>query len=177
MVVVIIDLRVDIAAHKEGSLLKKDYALNIQQSFNKYLYDVLDGKYYINYSGARDEKLQKRIKDRVKDYWRWLDINWLKVGPGIFSISLVQISCCSIIKEDPYKTELMKMHDEVQGKLNIDSIVLFDFLTDPEEPEQTDNVLIPRYRGSRPLPDAAGDTVNVFAIDFNIYVYRESILP
>jgi hypothetical protein len=158
-------------------MLPKDYTLNIKRSFRKFLFEKLSSNYYINYSAPGDETLEKRIIDRVTDYWRWIDLNWLRVGPGIFSISLLQINCNTIIANDNYRTELDKMADEVMEELNVDSVPLLDFSNDVDHPVGTDNVLIPRFRGSRPLPEAAGDTVNVEAIDYNVYLYRESVLP
>lgn len=158
-------------------MLPKDHALNIQRSFYRFLYERVSANYYVNYSAAADEELEKRIKNRVENYWKWITLHWLRTGPGIFSISLVQINCNSIIANDPYGLELAKMRDEVQEELNMDSIALLDFNGNPEDPVATDNVLIPRFRGSRPLPKTVGDTVNTEAMDWNIYVWRESILP
>lgn len=158
-------------------MLTKDYSLNIKLSFNRFLNEKLGANYYINYLASGDEELERRIIERVDGYWKWIDINWLRIGQGIFSVSMVQINCNTIIANDRYGIELAKMVDEVQEELNVDTIPLLDFSSDPESPEPTGNVLIPRYRGSRPLPVAAGDTVNVEAIDYNIYAWRESVLP
>ena len=104
-------------------------------------------------------------------------MNWLRVGQGIFSISTVQINGNTIKKNDVYGLELAKMMNEVQEELNQDTIPLLDFEGDPLNPIPTDNVLIPRFRGERVLPDSAEQTVNVVAIDYNVYVWRESVLP
>jgi hypothetical protein len=92
-------------------------------------------------------------------------------------VSLLQINCNTIIEKDRYGVELSKMVDEVQEELNVDTIELFDFSDDENNPVATGNVLIPRYRGSRPLPEAAGETVNVQAIEYNVFIWRESVLP
>ncbi len=122
--------------------------------------------------------LEKRIAEQIGDYWRWIDVHWLRVGPGIFSVSLLQINCNTIIANDPYAVELAKMADEVIEEINdANTIELLDFSSDELNPISTGNVLIPRFRGSRPLPEAAGETVNVQAIEYNVYVWRESINP
>lgn len=92
-------------------------------------------------------------------------------------MSLLQINCNTIIAKDKYGVELVKMVDEVQDELNVDTIELLDFSDDELNPIPTGNVLIPRFRGSRSLPEAAAETVNVEAIDYNVYVWRESVLP
>lgn len=159
-------------------MLPKDYSLNIKRSFNRFLRERLSVAYYINYSAPGDEALEKRIMTQSpSDYWKWIDLYWLRIGPGIFSVSLLQINCNTIIEKDRYGVELSKMVDEVQEELNVDSIDLLDFSNDELNPTPTGNVLIPRFRGSRPLPEAAGETVNVQAIEFNVYVWRESVLP
>jgi len=155
----------------------KDYELNIKRSFNKFLMERLGANYYINFMASGDEELERRIMERVEGYWKWIEIQWVRTGSGIFSVSLVQINCNTIIANDRYGVELVKMVDEVQEELNVDTIELLDFSNDPNSPEPTGNVLIPRYRGSRMLPSQAGDTVNTEAIDYNIYVWRESVLP
>jgi hypothetical protein len=158
-------------------MLPKDQELNIKRSFNKFLSERLGANYYINYMAKGDEKLEERILQRVDGYWKWMEVHWLRVGPGIFSMSTVQINCNTIIANDTYGVELLKMVDEVMDELNVDTIELLDFSADPDQPIPTGNVLVPRFRGSRPLPLAAGDTVNVEAIDYNLYVWRESVLP
>jgi len=159
-------------------MLSKDYELNIKRSLNKFLYERLSANHYINYMAPGDETLESRIMDKVPGYWKWIDLHWLRIGPGIFSVSLLQINCNTIIANDPYGLEVEKMVDEVVEEINdADTIDLLDFSSDPNNPVPTGNVLIPRYRGSRPLPEAAGETVNVRAIDFNVYVWRESIRP
>lgn len=158
-------------------MLPKDYGLNIKRSFFKFLFERLSATYYINYSSPADEELEKRIIEKVENYWKWIEVHWLRLGPGIFSTSVLQLNCNTIIEKDIYGIELAKMSDEVQEELNVDTIELLDFSSDPENPIPTDNVLIPRFRGSRPLPIAAGDTVNVEAMDYNLYVYRQSVLP
>jgi hypothetical protein len=159
-------------------MLPKDRELNIKRSLNKFLRERLEANYYINYSAPGDETLEKRImKQSPTDYWRWIDVHWLRVGPGIFSVSTLQINCNTIIAKDRYGAELDKMADEVQEELNVDTIDLLDFSDNEFNPVVTGNVLIPRFRGSRPLPEAAGDTVNVKALEYNLYVWRESVLP
>lgn len=158
-------------------MLDKDRELNIKRSFSRFLRERLSSNYYINYSAPGDETLQARIAQKVPDYWKWVDVYWLRVGQGIFSISTLQINCNTIIEKDKYGVELSKMIDEVQDELNVDTIDLLDFSDGELNPIPTGNVLIPRFRGSRMLPEAAGDTVNVEAMDYNIYVWRESVLP
>lgn len=158
-------------------MLPKDRELNIKRSFSKFVRERLSANYYVNYSAPGDETLQQRIIQRVPDYWKWMDLYWLRIGPGIFSVSLLQINCNTIIEKDRYGVELSKMVDEVQEELNVDTIELLDFSNDENHPAPTGNVLIPRYRGSRPLPEAAGETVNVQTIEYNVYVWRESVLP
>jgi len=158
-------------------MLPKDQELNIKRSFNKFLSERLGANYYINYMAHGDEKLEERIKDRVDGYWKWIEVNWIRVGPGIFSMSTLQINCNTIIANDRFGLELVKMVDEVMDELNVDTVELLDFSGDPDQPVPTGNVLIPRFRGSRPLASAAGDTVNVEATDYNVYVWRESVLP
>jgi hypothetical protein len=159
-------------------MLPKDRELNIQSSCYRFLRERLSADYYINYSAPGDEKVEKRVAEQVpSEYWKWIDINWLRVGEGIFSISMVQINCNTIIAKDRYGAALGEMVDEVEDELNVDTIDLLDFSNDVFNPVPTGNVLIPRYRGSRSLPEAAGDTVNVEAIDYNVYVWRESVLP
>jgi hypothetical protein len=158
-------------------VLPKDRELNIKRSFSKFVRERLSANYYVNYSAPGDETLQQRIIQRVPDYWKWIDLYWLRIGPGIFSVSLLQINCNTIIEKDRYGVELSRMVDEVQDELNVDTIPLLDFSNNENDPVTTGNVLIPRYRGSRPLPEAAGETVNVQAIEYNVYVWRESVLP
>ena len=158
-------------------MLPKDRELNIKRSFYRFLYEHLSLDYFINYSEASGQTLEERQKNRVDGWWKWIDLHWIKIGDGIFSISLLQVNCNTVIEEDRYGASLDEMGDDLQDELNIDSFPLLDFSNDPENPIPTDNVLIPRFRGSRSMPNAAGDTVNVKAMDWNIYVYRESILP
>lgn len=159
------------------SLLSKDLPRNIELSFQKFFYERLSTSYYINYSAGRDETLQKRIADKVADYWKWIELHWLELGEAIFSISRLQINICTLIGNDPLKTDLRKARDDVINQLNENEVALLDFSTDPENPTVTDNVLIPRFRGARPLSDTAQDTTQVFAVDYNIYAYKESVLP
>ena len=162
-------------------MLPKDRELNIKRSLYKFLRERLSADYYINYSASGDEKVEKRVIEKTPEippeYWKWVDIHWLRVGQGIFSISVLQINCNTIIAKDRFGTALVEMVDEVQDELNVDTIELLDFSNDVFNPVPTGNVLIPRFRGSRSLPEAAGDTVNVEAIDYNVYVWRESVLP
>jgi len=158
-------------------MLSKDYSLNLKRSLYKFLRERLSASYYINYMASGDEELEERIKSQVADYWRWIDVHWLRVGQGIFSISTVQLNGNTIKRNDRYGLDLAKMMNDVQDELNQDTIPLLDFEVDPLNPIATDNVLIPRFRGERVLPDAGESTVNVLALDFNIYVYRESVIP
>ncbi len=159
-------------------MLPKDYSLNLKRSFFKYLRERLSIDYYLNYSSPSDEELQKRIQEKSDpNWWRWIEVNWLRVGPGIYSISTLQLNCNTAISEDRFGRKLTEMADELQEELNVDTIPLLDFSTDPDNPVATDNVLIPRFRGARSLPNAAGDTVGVMALDYNLYVFRESVLP
>ena len=158
-------------------MLSKDYSLNLKRSLYKFLRERLSASYYINYMASGDEELEKRIQEQVEGYWRWIDVNWLRVGPGIFSVSTIQINGNTIKKNDVYGLDLAKMMNEVQEELNQNTIVLLDFDPDPLNPVDTGNVLIPRFRGERVLPDSAEQTVNVVAIDYNVYVWRESVLP
>lgn len=158
-------------------MLPKDRELNIKRSLSKFVYERLSLDYYVNYTAPSDEDLETRIKNRVDGYWKWIEIHWLNVGPGIFCVAKMQINCNTIIANDKFEVALDEMADEVQDELNVDTIPLLDFSEDPENPVAVDNVLIPRFRGSRPLPSAAGDTVNVKALTYDIHIWRESVLP
>ena len=158
-------------------MLTKDHSLNLKRSLYRFLRERLSASYYINYMASGDEELEQRIQEQVEGYWRWIDVNWLRVGPGIFSVSTIQINGNTIKKNDVYGLELAKMMNEVQEELNQDTIPLLDFEGDPLNPIPTDNVLIPRFRGERVLADSAEQTVNVVAMDYNVYVWRESVLP
>lgn len=153
-----------------------EQVLNIQRSLYRHIAQRLGPSYYVNYNRRKDPELMKRFAEEVTDYWKWLSVFWPTVGQGIQSVSLVQINCNTVIESDPYQVELMKMHDEVHEELNENSITILDF-SDAENPVSTDNVLIPRYRGSRELPEEAEGTVQVMALDYNLYVWRESVLP
>lgn len=158
-------------------MLPKDRELNIKMSFSRFIYEKLSANYYVNYTAPKDKKLGENIKARVEGYWKWIETHWLNVGPGIFCVAKVQVNCNTIIINDVYGVSLDEMADEVQEELNVDTIPLLDFSDDPEDPVAVDNVLIPRFRGSRRLPNAAGDTVNVKALTYDIYIWRESVLP
>lgn len=158
-------------------MLEKDKILNVQRSFYRYVREKLSANYFVNYSQQQNDELKTRFADEVAGYWKWIDVYWPTIGSGIQSISLVQINCNTVIAQDKYQVELMNMHDEVQDELNQASIPILDFSADPESPVSTDNVLIPRYRGSRGLPEEGENTVQVMAMDFNLYVWRESVLP
>jgi len=158
-------------------MLSKDRSLNLKLSLNKFLRERLSVTYYINYLASADEEIEGRISEKVEGYWRWIDIHWLRIGQGIFSISLIQINGNTIKENDRYGVELAKMMNEIQEELNQDTIPLLDFEGDPLNPVPTDNVLIPRFRGERSVPDGGQGTVNVSAMDYNIYVWRESVLP
>lgn len=156
---------------------EKEKVLNIQRTLYRYIAQKLGPSYYVNYNQRKDSELIKRFAQEVTDYWKWIAVFWPNVGQGIQSISLVQINCNCVIEHDPYQVILMQMHDEVQEELNENSITILDFSSDPENPVSTDNVLIPRYRGSRELPEEGEGTVQVIAMEYNLYVWRESVLP
>lgn len=159
-------------------MLSKDREENIKKSFYKFLYENLGSSYYLIYSASQDQELEKRIMNKFPDdYWKWVNLHWLNVGTGIFCVAKIQVNCNTIISKDRLKDSLGKMVCEVQEELNVDSIPLLDFSEDVENPVATDNVLIPRFRGSRELPDEANNTVNVEALDYDIHVWRESVLP
>ena len=174
-------------------MLSKDYEYNIKLSFYKFLYERVSGDYFINYADVSGQSLEERIAKRVSGYWKWIDLHFIKIGQGIFSISLLQINCNTIIENDRFGSFLERMSAVVQEELNVDTIPLLDFSDfiealgaglissmadiDSYPPVATDNILIPRFRGSRSLPNAAGDTVNMKAMDWNLYIWRESVLP
>jgi hypothetical protein len=174
-------------------MLPKDYEYNIKFSFYKFLYERVSADHFINYSEPSGQTLEERQKNRVDGWWKWIDLRWIKMGDGIFSTSLLQVNCNTVIESDRYGAILEKMSADLREELNVDTIPLLDYSdfmealaaglvssladVDSYPPVPTDNVLIPRFRGSRSMPNAAGDTVNVQAIDYNIYVWRESVLP
>lgn len=158
-------------------MLSKDRELNIKRSFYKFLYEKVSGDYFVNYNEPSGQTLEERIKNRVDGYWKWIDLHWVRIGQGIFSMSLLQINCNTLIENDRFGVVLDEMADDLQEELNVDTIPLLDFSENPESPIAVSNVLIPRFRGSRMLPIAAGDSVNTKALDWNIYLYRESVLP
>ncbi len=162
-------------------MLPKDRSLNLKRSFYTFLFERLSANWYVNYSEEGNEEIEKRVKEATvlsPPWWAWIDVNWLNVGQGIFSTSLIQINGNTVKEMDQYGHKLGDMLDDVQEQLNVNTIPLLDFSDDEEDPVATDNVLIPRFRGGpRPLPSAAGGTVNVQAVDYNVYVYRESVLP
>lgn len=156
----------------------KDYALNIKRSLYKFIAETIGASYYVNYSSPADEEIERRIANRVTNYWKWITLHWLSIGPGIYSISKLQVNCNSIIANDPYAKAVTEMCDDVLREMNVDTITLYDFSEYPEDPEDTENVLIPRFRGGpRPLPKSAENTVNSEAMDFDIHMFRESVLP
>jgi hypothetical protein len=162
-------------------LLAKDFPQNIELSTYKFVRAFLEAKYYINYSGRADATLEQRIKDRVTDYWKWLSLAWLTTGPGWGSISQLQINCNTLIISDPFSFALARIRDDVEDELNVNSFPLWDYTgcdpANPIDPEITDNLVIPRFRGHRMAPNEAGETVAVTAITYDIHVWRESVLP
>lgn len=158
-------------------LLEKDKVLNIQRTLYRYVAQKVGPSYFVNYNQRQNSELTKRFAQKVNGYWKWIDVYWPTVGPGIQSVSLVQFNCNTVTELDQYQVAMMQMHDEVHEELNENSITILDFSADPENPVSTDSMLIPRYRGSRELPDAGDGTVQVIALDFNLYVWRESVLP
>jgi len=158
-------------------MYEHEKALNIQRSFYRHIAQRLGPSYYVNYDRRKDSELMKRFALEVTDYWKWISVFWPRIGQGIRSVSLVQINCNTVIEKDRYQVALMQMHDEVQEELNENSIPILDFSSDPEDPVSTENVLIPRYRGSRELAEEGDDTVQVIAMDYDLYVWRESVLP
>ena len=117
-----------------GIMLSKDRSLNLKLSLNKFLRERLSATYYINYLASADEEIERRITEKVEGYWRWIDIHWLRIGQGIFSISLIQINGNTIKENDRYGVELAKMMNEIQEELNQDTIPLLDFDPDPLNP-------------------------------------------
>lgn len=160
-------------------MLSKDREENIKKSFYKFMYENLGSSYYLIYSASQDKELEKRIKNKspADDYWKWVNLYWMNVGSGIFCIAKIQINCNTIISKDRLKDTLVKMVCDVQEEINVDTIPLLDFSADVENPTATGNVLIPRFRGSRELADEANDTVSVEVLDYDIHVWRESVLP
>jgi len=169
------DLKVEIAC---SNWKEEDSVLNIQRSFYKFVHEKigLGANVYVNFLSPIGEKIQERIREKVSGYWKWIDLYWLKIGAGIQSINLVQINCCSLIANDRYQVEIIRLHDRIQKELNVNTIKLLNFSADLNNPVDTGNVLIPRYAGARWLPEAAGDTVNVLGIDYNIYIWRERVI-
>ena len=167
-------------------MLPQEVGLNIELSFMRFIYQRLSTKYYVNYTDRSNRELERRLKEKTDPgWWQWIDIHWVTLGQGIFSVSPVQINC-NTVREPDHDTqyagdelgiEVRKMRDEVQDQLNIAEIQILDFSSDPVNPIAVDNVIAARFRGSRALPDAAGDTVNVEALSYDLHVYRESVLP
>jgi hypothetical protein len=134
-------------------MLAKDRSLNIKLSLFRHLYEMISDSYYINYSEKGDSTLEKRIADRVEGFWKWIAVFWVMIGPGIHSISKLQLNCNTIKDNDPFCYELGIMVDKIMEELNVDTIPLLDFSDDPENPIPTGNVLIPRFRGTKLLPN------------------------
>lgn len=174
-------------------MLPKDYEFNIKLSLYKFLKERISATHFVNYSDLSGKELEKRQTEKANGWWRWIDVHWLKIGEGIFSVSLLQLNCNTIIENDRFGAFLEKMGGDLQEELNVDTIPLLDFgdlmeamfagiVTSLDEaasypPAATDNVLVPRFRGTRTMPNAAEDTVAVKALDWNVYVWRESVLP
>ena len=122
-------LKVEVAC---SNWKEEDSVLNIQRSFFKFVHEKvgLGANVYVNFSSSMDEKIQERIRKKVSGYWKWIDLHWLKVGAGIQSISLVQINCCSLIANDRYQAEIIRLHDRIQKELNVNTIKLLNFSAD-----------------------------------------------
>lgn len=160
------------------SILSADRILNIKRSLNLFLYEHLGASYFITYAASTgSDTLQRRLAAGGENHWKWMDVFWLNVGGGDFSVSRLQINCNTVITEDPLRISLMEMVDDVHDQLNVNSIPMFDFSSDPENPAPTDNVLVPRFQSSKPMKNEGQDTVNVEMLDYKIFVYRESVLP
>jgi len=166
-------------------MLPQDLATNIKRSFNRFVFQMLSAKYYCNFMDPTNRELERRIAQRVSGWWNWIDVHWIVIGQGIFSVSQIQMNCSTIRQPDQatgYAGDelglaLAEMVDEVQEELNIPEIAMYDFSNDPNNPEPVDNVIAPRFRGSRTLPNPAGATVNTEAMSYDLYVWRQSVLP
>jgi hypothetical protein len=105
---------------------------------------------------------------------KWIEPHWLRIGPGIASVSVLQLSLFSVVSEDPYLTDLRKMHDEVMEEMNVDSIPMYDFEA-LDGPVPLWVPVIPRYRGTERVPGKA-DSVEGLAMTYEVRVWREDVL-
>lgn len=111
----------------------------------------------------------------LEDANLWIEPHWLRIGPGITSVSVLQLSLFSVTEFDPYLVELRKMHDEVMDEMNVETIPMFDF--DAEGGPQALGVpIIPRYRGTTAIPGKS-ESVQGLAMTYDVRVWKEDILP
>lgn len=111
----------------------------------------------------------------LQDVPRWIEPHWLRVGPGITSVSVLQLSLFSLVEADPYLVELRRMHDEVMEEMNVETIPMYDFDA-AGGPQPLDVPIIPRYRGTTRIPGKS-ESVEGLAMTYDVRIWKEDILP
>ncbi|MBW1971252.1 MAG: hypothetical protein JRI44_00215 [Deltaproteobacteria bacterium] len=140
--------------------------LNMKRSLYRFLAERIDID--INFSMR-----VKRLKD---DPSLWIEIANIQVGEGIRSKCLITFFVCSLIADDPFGNNLEHARDMLIDTLNVDSIPIFDFSIDPENPSSLGKALFIRYKNSYDEKNRGNDEVAVIKVEYILFWVREGII-
>lgn len=140
---------------------------NLERSLNKYLYENVGPTHKVYFSGRAPE-------DPAVD--QWTELNWINDGHGWGEPSILQLDCRSKISTDNMRRKLKDMRDFVIEKMNVNEIVLYDYV-DPQNPVASDIPICPRWRGGKWGPNERRNSIAVYFLTYNLYVWRPEILP
>lgn len=140
---------------------------NLERSLNRHLYENIGPTHKVYFSGRAPE-------DPAVD--KWIEMNWINDGKGWGEPSILQLDCRSKIVTDNMKRKLKEMRDFAIEKMNVNEIVLYDYV-DPHSPVESEIPICPRFQGGKGGPNERRNSVAVYFLTYYLYVWRPDILP
>ena len=149
------------------SLGPSNLPFNLERSLNRYLFENVGPTHKVYFAGRAPE-------DPAVD--QWTELNWVEDGHGRGRPAILQLDCRSKIPTDNMRRKLKEMRDFVIDAMNVNEIVLYDY-ADTQNPVASDIPICPRWRGGKWAPNERRNSVAVYILTYNLYVWRPEILP
>jgi hypothetical protein len=132
------------------SLGPSNLPFNLERSLNRYLFENVGPTYKVYFSGED--------------------------GHGRGRPAILQLDCRSKISTDNMRRKLKEMRDFVIEAMNVNEIVLYDY-ADTANPVASVIPICPRWRGGKWGPNERRNSIAVYFLTYNLYVWRPEILP
>lgn len=91
--------------------------------------------------------------------------------------STIEVHVYSFVKDDPFLVNAQKTCDLIIELLNVAKAEIYDYTSSQQEPQVTGYYFYPRYRGVRKGEGISEIGLKEYIITFEIYNWRDGILP